>query len=63
MVMKTVYQKYRATTAGVGDDKHCLYASAGPRAEGVTTNNQSGQDQGLFSYIVWGDLDKSQPPY
>ena len=38
-----VYQKYLATSIKVGCDTRSLYASSGPKAEGVPTNNQRGR--------------------
>ena len=37
-----VYQKYLVTSIKVGCATHSLYASSGPKAEGVLTNNQRG---------------------
>ena len=36
-----VYQKYLVTSIQVGRATSGLYASSGPKAEGVPTNNQS----------------------
>ena len=41
-----VYQKYRVTSIKVGCATRSLYASSGPKAQGVPTNNQRGGDQG-----------------
>ena len=38
-----VYQKYLATSIKVGCATRSLYASSGPKAEGVPTNNQRGR--------------------
>ena len=39
-----VYQKYLVTSIKVGCATRSLYASSGPKAEGVPTNNQRGRD-------------------
>ena len=41
-----VYQKYLVTSIKVGCATRSLYASSGPKAEGVPTNNQRDGDQG-----------------
>ena len=41
-----VYQKYLATSIKVGCATRSLYASSGPKAEGVPTNNQRGRGSG-----------------
>ena len=38
-----VYQKYIGTSIKVCCATRCLYASSGPKAEGVPINNQKGQ--------------------
>ena len=40
-----VYQKYLVTSIKVGCASHSLYASLGPKAEVVPTNNQRGRGQ------------------
>ena len=39
-----VYQKYLVTSIKVGCATRSLYASSGPKAEGVPTNHQEDQD-------------------
>ena len=41
-----MYQKYLETSVKVGYATYSLYASSGPNAEGVLTNNQSGRGSG-----------------
>ena len=41
-----VYQKYIGTSIKVGCAMCSLYASSGPKAEGVPTNNQRGRGSG-----------------
>ena len=41
-----VYQKYTGTSIKEGCATHSLYASSGPKAEGVPTNNQRGRASG-----------------
>ena len=41
-----IYQKYLGTSIKVGKATHNLYASSGPKAEGVPTNNLRGQGSG-----------------
>ena len=41
-----VYQKYLVTSIKVGCATRSLYASSGPKAEGVPTNNQRGRGSG-----------------
>ena len=41
-----VYQKYLVMSIKVGCATRSLYASLGPKAEGVSTNNQKGQRSG-----------------
>ena len=43
-----VYQKYIGTSIKVGCATRSLYASSGPKAEGVPTNNQSGRGSGPY---------------
>ena len=43
---KIVYQKYIGTSIKVGIATCSLYASSGPKAEGVPTNNQRGRGSG-----------------
>ena len=42
-----VYQNYIGTSIKVGCATRSLYASSGPNAEGVPTNNRTGQGSGL----------------
>ena len=53
-----VYQKYLATSIKVGCATRSLYASSGPKAEGVPTNNQRGRGSGPCR--LWGGLDKAR---
>ena len=53
-----VYQKYRGTSIKVGCATRSLYASSGPKAEGVPTNNQRGRGSGPCRF--WGGLDKAR---
>ena len=53
-----VYQKYLATSIKVGCATRSLYASSGPKAEGVPTNNQRGRRSGPCR--LWGGLDKAR---
>ena len=53
-----VYQKYLVTSIKVGCATRSLYASIGPKAEGVPTNNQRGQGSGPCR--LWGGLDKAR---
>ena len=46
MCIFKVYQKYLATSIKVGCATRSLYASSGPKAEGVPTNNQRGRGSG-----------------
>ena len=41
-----VYQKYKVTSIQVGCASRSLYASSGPKAEGVPTNDQRGRGSG-----------------
>ena len=50
-----VYQKYLVTSIKVGCATRSLYASSGPKTEGVPTNNQRWQGSGLCR--LWGGLD------
>ena len=52
------YQKYLATSIKVGCATRILYASSGPKAEGVPTNNQRGRGSGPCR--LWGGLDKAR---
>ena len=52
-----VYQKYIGTSIKVGCATRSLYASSGPRAEGVPTNNQRGRVSGPCR--LWGCVDKA----
>ena len=54
----TVYQKYIGTSIKVGCATRSLYASSGPKEEGVRTNNQMGWGSGLCR--LWGGLDKAR---
>ena len=59
-----VYQKYIGTFIKVGCASRSMYASSGPTAEGVLTNNQRGWDQ---DPVASEDVEprpviKSQPP-
>ena len=56
-----VYQKYLATSIKVGCATRSLYASSGPKAEGVPTNNQRGRGSGPCR--LWGGLDKARPSW
>ena len=58
MVIKTLSKKYIATSARVGYATHSLYASSGPGAEGVLTNNL--RRLGSGPWLFWGGLDKSR---
>ena len=49
---KKVYQKYRGTFIKEGCATRSLYASSGPKAEGVPTNNQRGRGSGPCR--LWG---------
>ena len=53
-----VYQKYLVTSIKVGSATRSLYASSGPKAEGVPTNNQRGRGSG--SCRLWGGLGKAR---
>ena len=53
-----VYQKYPGTSIKVGCATRSLYASSGPKAEGVPTNNQRGRGSGPCR--LWGGLDKAR---
>ena len=53
-----VYQKYLVTSIKEGCDTRSLYASSGPKAEGVPTNNQRGRGSGPCR--LWGGLDKAR---
>ena len=53
-----VYQKYLVTSIKVGYATRSLYASSGPKAEGVPTNNQRGR--GSWPCRLWGGLDKAR---
>ena len=53
-----VYQKYLVTSIKVGCATRSLYASSGPKAEGVPTNNQRGRGSGPCR--LWGGLDKAK---
>ena len=53
-----VYQKYLVTSIKVGCATRSLYASSGPKAEGVPTNNQRGPGSGPCR--LWGGLDKAR---
>ena len=50
-----VYQKYLVTAIKVGCATRRLYASLGPKAEGVPTNYQRGRGSGPCR--LWGGLD------
>ena len=52
-----VYQKYIGTSIKVGCVTRSLYASSGPEAEGVPTNNQRGWGSGPCR--LWGGFDKA----
>ena len=52
------YQKYIVTSIKVGCPTRSLYASSGPKAEGVPSNNQMGRGSGLCR--LWGGLDKAR---
>ena len=51
-----VYQKYKGTSIKGGCATRSLYASSGPKAEGVPTNNQTGRGSGPCR----GGLDKAR---
>ena len=51
-----VYQKYIGISIKVGCAKRSLYASSGPRGEGVPNNNHSGRVSGPCR--LWGGLEK-----
>ena len=51
-----VYQKYLVTSIKEGCATRSLYASSGPKAEGVPTNNQRRRGSGPCR--LWGGLDK-----
>ena len=46
-----VYQKYIRTSIKVGCATRSLYASSGPKAEGVPTNNQMGRGSGPLERV------------
>ena len=52
-----VYQKYLVTSIKVGCATRSLYASSGPKAEEVPTNDQRGRGSGPCR--LWGGLDKA----
>ena len=54
MVIWIVYQQYLVISYRVGWATHSLYASSGPQAEGVPTNNQIGSGP----CRLWWGLDK-----
>ena len=54
----TVYLKYIGTSIKVGCATRSLYASSGPKAEGVPTNNQRGRGSGPCR--LWGGLDNAR---
>ena len=51
-------QKYLVTSIKVGCATRSLYASSGPKAEGVPTINQRGRRSGPCR--LWGGLDKAR---
>ena len=53
-----VYQKYLVTSIQVGCTTPRLYASLGPKTEGVPTNNKRGRGSGPCR--LWGGLDKAR---
>ena len=53
-----VYQKYLVTSIKVGCSTRSLYASSGPKAEGVPTNNERGRVSGPCCLL--GALDKAR---
>ena len=55
-----VYQKYLVTSIKVGCATRSLYASSGPKAEGVPINDQRVRGSGACR--LWGGLDKA-PSY
>ena len=54
----SIYQKHLVTSIKVGCATRSLYASSGPKAEGVPTNNQRGRESGPCR--LWGGLDKAR---
>ena len=53
-----LYQKYLVTSIKVGCATRSLYASSGPKAEGVPANNHRGRGSGPCR--LWGGLDKAR---
>ena len=53
-----VYQKYIGTSIKAGCATRSLYASLGPKAEGVPTNNQRGRGSGICRLL--GGLGKAR---
>ena len=53
-----LYQKYLGTSIKVGYTTHSIYASSGPKAEGVPSNNQRGRGPGPCR--LWGGLDNAR---
>ena len=53
-----VYQKYLVTSIKVGYATRSLYASSGPMAKGVPTNNQRGRRSGPCR--LWRGLDQDR---
>ena len=52
-----VFQKYLVTSIKVGFASRSLYASSGPKAEGVPANNQRGR--GSVPCRLWEGVDKT----
>ena len=48
-----VYQKYLVTSIKEGCATRSLYASSGPKAEGVPTNNQRGRGSVKYLTRFW----------
>ena len=53
-----VYQKYQVTSIKEDCATCSLYASSGPKAKGIQTNNKRGRGSGPWR--LWGGLDKAR---
>ena len=53
-----IYQKYLVTSVKVHCATRSLYATSGPKAEGVPTYNERGRGSGPCH--IWGGLDKAR---